>query len=140
MQGPAILHRHLKDDVPDVRLLRPTLTGNGVHARRSDRPRTGTHAGGALDWQAASQRGCSILALGTGAGYPGGGIGQGVRGWGRHVVLVALCGVALSTLSAISMALPRWEIASWKAERRSAWSPALPHHSIAASVMPACVK
>ena len=35
MQGPAILHRHLKDDVPDFRLLRPTLTGNGVHARRS---------------------------------------------------------------------------------------------------------
>ena len=36
-------------------------------------------------------------------------------------------------LSAISIALPRWAIASWKAERRSAWSPALPHHSIAGS-------
>ena len=35
MQGPAILHRHLKDDVPGARLLRPTLTGDGVHARRS---------------------------------------------------------------------------------------------------------
>ncbi len=36
-----------------------------------------------------------------------------------------------SALSAIAIALPRCEIASWKAERRSAWSPALPHHSIA---------
>jgi hypothetical protein len=42
--------------------------------------------------------------------------------------------------SAISMALPRCEIASWNAERRSAWSPALPHHSMAASVRPDCVK
>jgi hypothetical protein len=29
------------------------------------------------------------------------------------------------------MALLRCEIASWKAERRSAWSPTLPHHSMA---------
>ena len=28
-------------------------------------------------------------------------------------------------MSAIAIALPRWAIASWKAERRSAWSPAL---------------
>jgi hypothetical protein len=38
--GPAILHRHLIDDVPDIRLVRPTralgaVTGNGVDARRS---------------------------------------------------------------------------------------------------------
>jgi hypothetical protein len=43
-------------------------------------------------------------------------------------------------LSAISMALPRCEIASWKAERRSAYSPALPHHSMAASVRAALRK
>jgi hypothetical protein len=41
MQAPAILHRHLIHDVPDVQLVRPTralsdaVTGNGVHARRS---------------------------------------------------------------------------------------------------------
>ena len=44
------------------------------------------------------------------------------------------------TPSAISIALPRWAIASWKAERRSAWSPALPHHSMARSSRPASVK
>ena len=43
-------------------------------------------------------------------------------------------------LSESSIALPRCEIASAKAERRRAWSPALPHHSIARSVWPACVK
>ena len=43
-------------------------------------------------------------------------------------------------LSAIAIALPRCAIASWKAERRSAWSPALPHHSIARSSSPASVK
>ena len=34
----------------------------------------------------------------------------------------------------MAIALPRWAIASWKAERRKAWSPALPHHSIASIV------
>jgi predicted ATPase len=52
------------------------------------------------------------------------------------VATAARCATSLS-LSAISMASPRCAIASWKAERRSAWSPALPHHSIAASVRPA---
>jgi hypothetical protein len=28
----------------------------------------------------------------------------------------------------MAIALPRWAVASWKAERRKAWSPALPHH------------
>ena len=41
-----------------------------------------------------------------------------------------------AALSAISIALPRWAIASWNAERRKAWSPALPHHSIAKSSRP----
>src|SRR5271166_5731772 len=45
-----------------------------------------------------------------------------------------------AVLSAIAVALPRWAIASWKAERRSAWSPARPHHSIARSSRPASVK
>ena len=36
-------------------------------------------------------------------------------------------------LSTIAIPLPRWAIASWKAERRKAWSPALPHHSMARS-------
>jgi predicted ATPase len=39
-----------------------------------------------------------------------------------------------------ALALPRCQIASWKAEWRSACSPALPHHSMVASVTPACVK
>ena len=43
-------------------------------------------------------------------------------------------------LSAMAIALPRWAMASWKAERRSAWSPAFPHHSMASSSRPACVK
>ena len=30
----------------------------------------------------------------------------------------------------MAIALPRCAIASWNAERRKAWSPALPHHSI----------
>ena len=41
----------------------------------------------------------------------------------------------LLALSAISIALPRWAIASWNALRRSAASPALPHHSIAGSAV-----
>ena len=52
----------------------------------------------------------------------------------------SLPGVRCSDLSAIAMALPRWEIASLKAERRKASSPALPHHSIAISSAPAAVK
>ncbi len=31
MQGPAILHRHLKDDAVET-----YVTGDGVHTRRSD--------------------------------------------------------------------------------------------------------
>ena len=46
------------------------------------------------------------------------------------------CGAARSAFSAIAIALPRWAIASLKAERRSASSPALPHHSIAKSLTP----
>jgi hypothetical protein len=38
-----------------------------------------------------------------------------------------------ASLSANSIAFPKWAAASLKAERRSAWSPALPHHSIAGS-------
>ena len=44
--------------------------------------------------------------------------------------------LAPAALSAMAIALPRWAMASWKAERRSAWSPALPHHSIASIVEP----
>jgi len=40
------------------------------------------------------------------------------------------------SLSANSIALPRWAAASLKAERRTASSPALPHHSIAGSSSP----
>jgi hypothetical protein len=46
----------------------------------------------------------------------------------------ALAGALSSTLCAL-MALPRYEIASRKAERRSASSPDLPHHSIAAGCL-----
>ena len=48
--------------------------------------------------------------------------------------------VPAAPLSAKAIALPRWAIASWNAERRRAWSPALPHHSIARSSRPASVK
>jgi hypothetical protein len=59
MQAPAILHRHLSNDVPDVQLVRPTR----ALVRRCDRewrprlqvgrPRTHSHAGGVLDRKAA---------------------------------------------------------------------------------------
>ena len=76
------------DDVPGPRLVRPTralvrrCNREWLPRPRVDRLRTRPHAGGALDHQAASECGCSILTLGTG-GDPGGGIGQGGRGWGR---------------------------------------------------------
>src|SRR5690242_16296299 len=43
----------------------------------------------------------------------------------------AALGAVAASLSANSIALPRWAAASLNAERRKAWSPALPHHSIA---------
>jgi hypothetical protein len=49
----------------------------------------------------------------------------------------AALGAAAASLSASSIALPRWAAASLKAERRRAWSPALLHHSIAGSSSPA---
>lgn len=76
MQGPAIFHRHLKDDVPGSRLLRPTLTGDGVHARRSiDLVPALTPEALWIDLPPVL---CdvSILTSGTG-GTTGGGIGMG---------------------------------------------------------------
>jgi len=52
----------------------------------------------------------------------------------------AALGAVAASLSANLIALPRWAAASLNAERRKAWSPAVPHHSIAASSSPACVK
>jgi hypothetical protein len=80
MLGPAILHRHLKDGVPGFRLLRPTLTGDGVHARRSG-DLVPALTPGALWTGRANQRGCSILALGTGS-TPAGVLDRGTGGGG----------------------------------------------------------
>jgi hypothetical protein len=83
VQAPAILHRHLSDDVPDVRLVRPTR----ALVRRCDRewrprlqvgrPRTRPRAGGALDRcrDSAADRP-------SGWGTPGGGIEQAGVGVG----------------------------------------------------------
>jgi hypothetical protein len=51
----------------------------------------------------------------------------------------AALGSIAATLSANSIALPRWAAASLKAERRRAWSPAFAHHSTAGAASPACV-
>src|ERR1700693_6396657 len=60
--------------------------------------------------------------------------------WLSEAVAAASRGFAPPlALSESSIALPRCEIASANAERRKAWSPALPHHSIASSVWPPCV-
>jgi hypothetical protein len=63
VQAPAILHRHRADDVPDVQLVRLTR----ALVRRCDRewrsrlqvgrPRTRSHAGGALDRDIRGWRG-----------------------------------------------------------------------------------
>jgi hypothetical protein len=59
VQAPAILHRHLVDDVPDVQLVRPTRAlvrrcNREWHPRlQVGRPRTRSHAGRALDRDAA---------------------------------------------------------------------------------------
>jgi hypothetical protein len=81
-----------------------------------------------LDLEAASQRGCAILALGTG-GTPGGGIGQGVGGWGavrqgpfEHVA-PKMCVVMFEILTAdeaAPFAAPDclFELEEWYATRR----------------------
>src|SRR4029077_12621332 len=43
----------------------------------------------------------------------------------------AMPGAVAASLSANSIALPRWAAASLKAERRKAWSPAFPHQDSA---------
>ncbi len=53
MQGPAILHRHLKDDAVETYVTGDASTPAGLTT--SYRP----NAGGALDWQAARHGGSS---------------------------------------------------------------------------------